>query len=689
MKIFEMQASDRDHIMLTDDLFATYMEYCHLGPDQVAIHVRTTYQFHVDMLNLSMNNHNDQPDDDGDGEGAQNQCSNVVLEPVETIQPPQDDRAARRVRRDAQRKVATAGTHDGNGGNSNGNGNVGGNGGGGGDDDGNGNGNDDGNDDTANNDGRRNCNNGNRNASGPADGDGDGDPNPDPPDNNSDDEDNDDEPDGFYMQRDLVLPRGIDPGDFDFNHECWKLRRDLHLCDIPDSYHAKIFIYGGLYLFERLSTYNYDAWTKQQMRALRWNHPVSFTSFQVERLTTISRWVLVKIVYGVDINVDELTKDNVSRIVTEEICEEADPVDLEPPALGQSHQYPKWKKAMIRHLKTIRTKDSVRLPYVICTPERPAVFDSLLHELEYCLPIDGSTAANKRDQRHLYDILDFNMKDDNSRAWLTSKEHQHQGCSGWLALQDLHEGNNNYESCLSDLKERLEKQRYTGVSNNNASTLTARLYNIYTKFSRLDVTYLDIDKLRQLRNNIKMPSNMTDVWFIQHWRYEVDQALNNYRMNQTPIVFSDFTTRLINAKAQYLKDHKKDSTCISQASSGTRNHGGSVSGGNDKAYNPKTGEPYQWQIQGIYIIVLYGSVYKVHSDEFQYLPKITKKWFTAHSDNKCPPRFKTSKSNSNSNTSSNNNNKKKKSNRQVSAAEAESPPADGYDADELSSSTPL
>ena len=91
MTIFDMQASDRDKIKLTDDLFATYMEYCHLGPDQVDIHVRITYQFHVDTLTQSMNNHNDQPDEDRDGDRAQNQCTNVVLEPVETIQPPQDD----------------------------------------------------------------------------------------------------------------------------------------------------------------------------------------------------------------------------------------------------------------------------------------------------------------------------------------------------------------------------------------------------------------------------------------------------------------------------------------------------------------------------------------------------------------------------------------------------------------------
>ena len=231
--------------MLTDDLFATYMEFCHLGSDQVAMHVRNTYQFHVDTLNLSLNNLDDQPDGDGDGGGAQNQCSNVVLDPVETIQPPQDDRAARRVRRDAQRQTATTvGTRDGNGGN-NGNGDDDDDdddgGGGDGDDDGNGNGNGngDGNDDAADNDGNRNRNNGNRNADGDGDGDGDGndDPDPDPPGDNNEEEDGDDELNGFYMRRDPVLPHGIDPTEFDYNLECRKLSRAFHSCNIPDSYH--------------------------------------------------------------------------------------------------------------------------------------------------------------------------------------------------------------------------------------------------------------------------------------------------------------------------------------------------------------------------------------------------------------------------------------------------------------------
>ena len=61
---------------------------------------------------------------------------------------------------------------------------------------------------------------------------------------------------------------------------------------------------------------------------------------------------------------------------------------------------------------------------------------------------------------------------------------------------------------------------------------------------------------------------MTDIWYIQMWRYEVDKALNIYRTLGTPVLFSDFTMQLVNTKAQNYKDHKKDYTCISQASSG-------------------------------------------------------------------------------------------------------------------------
>ena len=130
---------------------------------------------------------------------------------------------------------------------------------------------------------------------------------------------------------------------------------------------------------------------------------------------------------------------------------------------------------------------------------------------------------------------------------------------------------------------------------------------------------------------------------------------------------TDARVAMANAEAQYLKDRKKHSTCISQNSSGARNHGDSVSGGNGKLYDSITREPYQWQIQGINITVLYGSVDKVHSDNFQYLPKIKKNWFSNNPDAKCPSRFLAPKSNSNTNFK---NNKKKMSTWKVSFAEA-------------------
>ena len=48
----------------------------------------------------------------------------------------------------------------------------------------------------------------------------------------------------------------------------------------------------------------------------------------------------MKIICGAAADGDEVTMDDVSRIVTQEICEEADPVDSVPPILMQSNQYP-------------------------------------------------------------------------------------------------------------------------------------------------------------------------------------------------------------------------------------------------------------------------------------------------------------------------------------------------------------
>ena len=64
-------------------------------------------------------------------------------------------------------------------------------------------------------------------------------------------------------------------------------------------------------------------------------------------------------------------------------------------------------------------------------------------------------------------------------------------------------------------------------------------------------------------------------------------------------MFSDFTTKLVNAETQYTKDHNKNYNRILQASSGARNQEDSVSGGNSEQYDSTIGEPFQWKIQGI------------------------------------------------------------------------------------------
>ena len=81
--------------------------------------------------------------------------------------------------------------------------------------------------------------------------------------------------------------------------------------------------------------FNQDGWTKFQNRAQKWDHSVSLSNFHVASLTAISRWVLVRIVYRDEVDVDVLSRTDVQRIVTKEICEPSDPVETEAPTLAQ------------------------------------------------------------------------------------------------------------------------------------------------------------------------------------------------------------------------------------------------------------------------------------------------------------------------------------------------------------------
>ena len=108
-------------------------------------------------------------------------------------------------------------------------------------------------------------------------------------------------------------------------------------------------------------------------------------------------------------------------------------------------------------------------------------------------------------------------------------------------------------------------------------------------------------------------------------------------------------TLLVNGKADWRNDHKKEQNTILSTSSGPQggsnsgysSRGKSASGGNKKEWNLATGEPIADLIHGVNITGLYGNMTS--------LPRITRDWFSNNKTAKCPHKFN-SKSNFNSNS---------------------------------------
>lgn len=152
---------------------------------------------------------------------------------------------------------------------------------------------------------------------------------------------------------------------------------------------TRLFTFGGVNYFVKLSKFDRELLATFQNRAQKWQALVTLTSFHVSNLTAISLWVLVKVVYRDKVDVDDLEREDVERIDDTEICNPADPVDNEASKIQQYNQYPKWKKEMICYLEAQQTKENVRFSYVIHFATRPRDFDSLGHELEWVTPVDG------------------------------------------------------------------------------------------------------------------------------------------------------------------------------------------------------------------------------------------------------------------------------------------------------------
>jgi len=162
--------------------------------------------------------------------------------------------------------------------------------------------------------------------------------------------------------------------------------------------------------------------------------------------------------------------------------------------------------------------------------------------------------------------------------------------------------------------------------------------------------------------------DMAKAYWINDWEKDVTTAIRHNTELGTPVVFIDWTTKLINGEADYVKKLKKSNMTISSTSA---SGGQQASGGGSTAWKP-SGEPNEAAIFNIDITVLYGNVSKLKEKPWCTLPKVTRQWFIDNPTTPCPAKFKSNNNNSN-------NNKKKKSTRSVSFAETDGDYSGGED----------
>ena len=691
IKLFNLDLeTEGQHLdLLEDELANTYRDNQELSEEQIGAAMEHIYYAHSQILHFALSRVPVQPSAlNNDNDALPN---NLEIDAV--IPPPQDD--ARTARRAARNQAAAPDGGPGDG-----------------DDD-------DGSDEDNNNNnpggnGRGNGNgNGNNNPPPPPPpippappaannaGAGDGNDPPPPGDGadveNEDDDDEDEE--GTYNHADIALPDGFNLQNFDYNDECRLVRRVFWLCGIPDHMHGPLMVLGGLNSFKKIAKYSQSTWKDIQKAAARWRPQVTLHKFHLDLLAGVSLWVLVKIVLGEERSAALLTKEELLRISTSEICEHDEDPDSVPPTLNHLKQYAQWKKSMVAYLDTKRSKDGLKLSYVV-RGSSPATYTSLQEELHHLVSVDGSTAEYRRDRKFIFSILDTSINESTSRIWLESNNNRknHDGRGVWLQLQRIGEGNDNREVCIQEFQDTLETCKYKGFGQCNAKKTVARLIETYQSLSEHNIEYSELDKLRHLRNHMLVSGEMAKDYWINDWEKDVTTAIRHNTELGTPVVFIDWTTRLINGEADYFKKLKKKNTTISSTNRGPGNGnsgngnasgGQQASGGGSSAWKP-SGEPKEATIHKIDITVLYGNVSKLEQTPWSTLPKVTRQWFIDNPSKPCPAKFK-SNSNSNSKSkykSNNNSNKKTKFKRQVSSTEADGAEnADDVDNDELSSNT--
>ncbi len=605
----------RNRVQIEDDLRRTYLTHYIHGAVQVDVNMDETYMFHIDTLTATIENEESQEAQrlrGGAGAAANElEIDAVVEEPVD------NDRNARYQRREAQRNAAP----DDNPG-----------------------------DDSDADDDDDDRVPGNNNPGGPGGNDNDDDDHENPPEYGqrplerveaTDDSGGGDDP-GDYTNVDIVVPDALGDNAFDYTDECRLIRRALYLCRIPDQTHAKYFIHAGINTFENLANYDGQDWKDYDRKSSKIRPCYAMTPFHISSLTAISLWVKVKIMHGDEVDVSSLSIQDVATLVQTEVCVDQPGTILLPAKLTNKGTYPTWKRQMYLYLESQLTKDDLRMSYIVRPSTVPAEYNDLMHELEFVIPNDGSTATSKRDSALVYGILHSNITDPVAKTRIRQPTNKKDGCSAWKDLEALYEGKDNGETRIRDINEIVARQTYTGAGAGNATGVTTRLINYYDELEVLNLPTTDANKLRHLRAKINMGDPRSYPYYINTWMEAVDAAiLDHMGPNKTPISYLDWTTKLVNDEGKYTKSMKGNSARISAASTGGRDYqGGSSGGGPASQYDKSTGEPLDWHINGVNITLFYGNIDKMNS-QGKSLPKVTREWFSSHKNTKCPQKFMT------------------------------------------------
>ena len=238
-----------------------------------------------------------------------------------------------------------------------------------------------------------------------------------------------------------------------------------------------------------------------------------------------------------------------------------------------------------------------------------------------------------RDSKLVYSILYANASDTAAKSYMEQNNEIQCGRKAWFSVEALYEGSGNNEHLIRDVQQKLNYQTYTGNSQVQALPLTKRLFDCYKDLAERGSPYSEIDKLRHLRRIIKIDM-ATAPWYVNGWKEQADLAMQEYSDNGTASHFGYWMTLLCNGEATFKTDSKLSSARISSASTGG---GGSASGGGPQVreFDATTGEPLNWQVNGIIITVFYGNIGK--AEKQANIPRLAKGWFQKNPQAKCPP----------------------------------------------------